>query len=159
MPFSIRNAALAGLAALTSAASAQTAAVVPDTVEAHLAAGKNAAGGRDNTPDFLRPRHGCLRRAATWRARAGCAGAGRRSEPQGNLPRTEKGIRRRLLDGRAKRLGVAPTLPGPKISSLDRVDFSTSRSLVHQIGSSSGEWLCPGPGEYYRNARSPRLRN
>jgi hypothetical protein len=52
MPFSIRNAALAGLAALTSAASAQTAAVVPDTVEAHLAAGKNAAGGRDNTPDF-----------------------------------------------------------------------------------------------------------
>jgi metallo-beta-lactamase class B len=25
---------------------------VPDTIEAHLAAGKNAAGGRDNTPDF-----------------------------------------------------------------------------------------------------------
>ena len=24
----------------------------PDTVEAHVAAGKNAAGGRDNTPDF-----------------------------------------------------------------------------------------------------------
>ena len=24
----------------------------PDTIEAHLAAGKNAAGGRDNTPDF-----------------------------------------------------------------------------------------------------------
>jgi hypothetical protein len=30
----------------------QTAPPTPDTVEAHLAAGKNAAGGRDNTPDF-----------------------------------------------------------------------------------------------------------
>src|SRR5580692_10106738 len=30
----------------------QTAPPKPDTVEAHLAAGKNAAGGRDNTPDF-----------------------------------------------------------------------------------------------------------
>src|SRR5262249_30254191 len=31
---------------------AQTAPATPDTVEGHLAAGKNAAGGRDNTPDF-----------------------------------------------------------------------------------------------------------
>lgn len=33
-------------------ASAQNAAPAPGTVEGHLAAGKNAAGGRDNTPDF-----------------------------------------------------------------------------------------------------------
>jgi metallo-beta-lactamase class B len=38
--------------ALASAAAAQGAAPAPDTIEAHLAAGKNAAGGRDNTPDF-----------------------------------------------------------------------------------------------------------
>ena len=31
---------------------AQIKSPTPDTVEAHLAAGKNAAGGRDNTPDF-----------------------------------------------------------------------------------------------------------
>ena len=30
----------------------QTARPSPDTVEAHIAAGKNAAGGRDDTPDF-----------------------------------------------------------------------------------------------------------
>jgi metallo-beta-lactamase class B len=30
----------------------QTARPVPDTIEAHVAAGKNAAGGRDDTPDF-----------------------------------------------------------------------------------------------------------
>src|SRR5213594_3989753 len=35
--------------AFTSAADAQTA---PDSIETHLAAGKNAAGGRDDTPDF-----------------------------------------------------------------------------------------------------------
>jgi metallo-beta-lactamase class B len=40
------------LALLTlSSANAQSPAV-PDTIEGHLAAGKNAAGGRDNTPDF-----------------------------------------------------------------------------------------------------------
>src|ERR1700758_4062122 len=33
-------------------AMAQNIRVSPDTVEGHLAAGKNAAGGRDNTPDF-----------------------------------------------------------------------------------------------------------
>jgi metallo-beta-lactamase class B len=33
-------------------AHAQSAASAPDTIEGHLAAGKNAAGGRDNTPDF-----------------------------------------------------------------------------------------------------------
>jgi metallo-beta-lactamase class B len=33
-------------------ADAQTAKAAPDSIEAHLAAGKNAAGGRDNTPDF-----------------------------------------------------------------------------------------------------------
>ena len=39
---------------LVGAANAQSAAKrpVPDTIEGHLAAGKNAAGGRDNTPDF-----------------------------------------------------------------------------------------------------------
>jgi metallo-beta-lactamase class B len=35
--------------ALISAANAQTA---PDSIEGHIAAGKNAAGGRDDTPDF-----------------------------------------------------------------------------------------------------------
>ena len=42
------------VATLVSAypAGAQTAGPAPDTVEAHLAAGKNAAGGRDDTPDF-----------------------------------------------------------------------------------------------------------
>jgi metallo-beta-lactamase class B len=43
------SAAVIGLAASAVAA---TAPLTPDTVEAHLAAGKNAAGGRDNTPDF-----------------------------------------------------------------------------------------------------------
>ena len=33
-------------------ATAQNVRPTPDTVEGHLAAGKNAAGGRDNTPDF-----------------------------------------------------------------------------------------------------------
>ena len=42
------------LAILTfiSAADAQTVRPAPDSIEAHLAAGKNAAGGRDGTPDF-----------------------------------------------------------------------------------------------------------
>src|SRR5499427_8272936 len=42
------------IAAVVSALPARTqnAPPTPDTVEAHLAAGKNAAGGRDNTPDF-----------------------------------------------------------------------------------------------------------
>jgi metallo-beta-lactamase class B len=39
------------VAQLPGSASAQPQ-PVPDTIEAHLAAGKNAAGGRDNTPDF-----------------------------------------------------------------------------------------------------------
>src|SRR5258707_7582447 len=38
--------------AFISAADAQTVRPAPDSIEAHLAAGKNAAGGRDNTPDF-----------------------------------------------------------------------------------------------------------
>ena len=42
---------LAGLV-LMSAPGAQTAPPTPDSIEGHLAAGKNAAGGRDNTPDF-----------------------------------------------------------------------------------------------------------
>jgi len=33
-------------------AEAQTARPAPDSIEGHLAAGKNAAGGRDDTPDF-----------------------------------------------------------------------------------------------------------
>ena len=43
---------LAAAALCASVAVAQTRPQTPDTVEAHLAAGKNAAGGRDNTPDF-----------------------------------------------------------------------------------------------------------
>jgi metallo-beta-lactamase class B len=35
-----------------STARAQTSRSAPDSIEGHLAAGKNAAGGRDNTPDF-----------------------------------------------------------------------------------------------------------
>ena len=38
--------------AFTSTADAQTARTAPDPIESHRAAGKNAAGGRDNTPDF-----------------------------------------------------------------------------------------------------------
>src|SRR6202140_1670733 len=38
--------------AFVSAADAQTARPAPDSIEGHLAAGKNAAGGRDDTPDF-----------------------------------------------------------------------------------------------------------
>ena len=38
--------------ALTNAADAQPAPSITDSIEGHLAAGKNAAGGRDNTPDF-----------------------------------------------------------------------------------------------------------
>src|SRR5262247_4769796 len=35
-----------------NAAEAQTVGTAPDSIEAHIAAGKNAAGGRDDTPDF-----------------------------------------------------------------------------------------------------------
>src|SRR3989441_5502481 len=38
--------------AFISAAAAQTVRPAPDSIEAHLSAGKNAAGGRDDTPDF-----------------------------------------------------------------------------------------------------------
>src|SRR5947199_10199741 len=38
--------------AFISAADAQTVRPAPDSIEAHLAAGENAAGGRDDTPDF-----------------------------------------------------------------------------------------------------------
>jgi metallo-beta-lactamase class B len=38
--------------AFTSVSDAQTARPAPDSIEGHLAAGKNAAGGRDDTPDF-----------------------------------------------------------------------------------------------------------
>jgi metallo-beta-lactamase class B len=67
MPSSICKAAcLLALVALPNLAHAQSPATVPDTIEAHLAAGKNAAGGRDNTPDFyglvtaicVAPQHG-----------------------------------------------------------------------------------------------------
>src|SRR5262249_5088890 len=40
------------LVAFVGAAAAQTAPPAQDSIEAHLAAGKNAAGGRDDTPDF-----------------------------------------------------------------------------------------------------------
>src|SRR5690348_5533765 len=41
-----------GALALVSAGGAQTARPAPDSIEGHLAAGKNAAGGRDNSADF-----------------------------------------------------------------------------------------------------------
>src|SRR5438876_492320 len=40
------------ISALISTANAQVAPPAPDSIETHLAAGKNAAGGRDDTPDF-----------------------------------------------------------------------------------------------------------
>src|SRR5215831_11675136 len=46
------SAAVMGLVLAAYPATAQAAPATPDTVEGHLAAGKNAAGGRDNTPDF-----------------------------------------------------------------------------------------------------------
>ncbi len=38
--------------AFLNAADSQTVPPTPDSIEAHLAAGKNSAGGRDDTPDF-----------------------------------------------------------------------------------------------------------
>jgi metallo-beta-lactamase class B len=57
---------LLALVTLSDSAHAQSPEAVPDTIEGHLAAGKNAAGGRDNTPDFyglvtaicVAPQHG-----------------------------------------------------------------------------------------------------
>jgi metallo-beta-lactamase class B len=57
---------LLALVSLPNSAHAQSPATVPDTIEGHLAAGKNAAGGRDSTPDFyglvtaicVAPQHG-----------------------------------------------------------------------------------------------------
>jgi metallo-beta-lactamase class B len=46
------SAAVVGIVACAYPAMAQTARPAADTIEGHLAAGKNAAGGRDNTPDF-----------------------------------------------------------------------------------------------------------
>ncbi len=43
---------LLALVTLLNSVHAQSPGSVPDTIEGHLAAGKNAAGGRDNTPDF-----------------------------------------------------------------------------------------------------------
>jgi metallo-beta-lactamase class B len=40
------------LLALVNTVDAQTVRPAPDSIEAHLAAGKNSAGGRDDTPDF-----------------------------------------------------------------------------------------------------------
>jgi metallo-beta-lactamase class B len=67
MRWSICKAAcLLAVVTLLDPAYAQSPATVPDTIEGHLAAGKNAAGGRDNTPDFyglvtaicVAPQHG-----------------------------------------------------------------------------------------------------
>jgi metallo-beta-lactamase class B len=67
MPSSMRKAAcLLALVTQLDSAQAQSPQAVPDTIEGHLAAGKNAAGGRDNTPDFyglvtaicVAPQHG-----------------------------------------------------------------------------------------------------
>src|SRR5437867_1334544 len=40
------------LLGVMSAADAQTVGPAPDSIEGHIAAGKNASGGRDDTPDF-----------------------------------------------------------------------------------------------------------
>src|SRR5579864_2345439 len=45
-------AVIVAIGAASPGAWSQTAPPKPDTVESHLAAGKNAAGGRDDTPDF-----------------------------------------------------------------------------------------------------------
>jgi metallo-beta-lactamase class B len=67
MPLSIcKTVGLLAVVTLLEPAYAQSPATVPDTIEGHLAAGKNAAGGRDNTPDFyglvtaicVAPQHG-----------------------------------------------------------------------------------------------------
>jgi metallo-beta-lactamase class B len=67
MQSSMRKAGcLLALVTLVNSANAQSPESVPDTIEGHLAAGKNAAGGRDNTPDFyglvtaicVAPQHG-----------------------------------------------------------------------------------------------------
>ncbi len=52
MPASKWNTYAFSVSILISAAHAQTIQRQPESIEAHLAAGKNAAGGRDNTPDF-----------------------------------------------------------------------------------------------------------
>ncbi len=53
MRISKRNVTCAlAVLAFTNAADAQTTVPAPDSIEGHLAAGKNAAGGRDDTPDF-----------------------------------------------------------------------------------------------------------
>src|SRR5262249_33532380 len=46
------SSAVVGIVVAAHAAAVQIVPATPDTIEAHLAAGKNAAGGRDNTPDF-----------------------------------------------------------------------------------------------------------
>ncbi len=51
MPISRSNNCALGLLVFVTTAWAQTG-PPSDSIEAHLAAGKNAAGGRDNTPDF-----------------------------------------------------------------------------------------------------------
>jgi len=67
MPSSMcRAVGLLALVTLLNPAYAQSPEAVPDTIAGHLAAGKNAAGGRDNTPDFyglvtaicVAPQHG-----------------------------------------------------------------------------------------------------
>jgi metallo-beta-lactamase class B len=67
MPSSMcRAVGLLALVTLLDPAYAQSPEAVPDTIAGHLAAGKNAAGGRDNTPDFyglvtaicVAPQHG-----------------------------------------------------------------------------------------------------
>jgi metallo-beta-lactamase class B len=52
MPILKRNACALSILIIIGAVRAQTVQPQPDSIEAHLTAGKNAAGGRDNTPDF-----------------------------------------------------------------------------------------------------------
>ncbi len=46
------SSAVMGIVISAHPAAAQSSQAMPSAVEAHLTAGKNAAGGRDNTPDF-----------------------------------------------------------------------------------------------------------
>ena len=47
-----RSISALAILAFVIAADAQTVGPAPDSIEGHIAAGKNAAGGRDDTPDF-----------------------------------------------------------------------------------------------------------
>ena len=104
MPSSICKAVgLLALVTLLDPANAQSPASVPDTIEGHLAAGKNAAGGRDNTPDF----YGLVT--------AICVAPQRGAPRPTPLPRAKIQIARRPICSR-RRPSTTSTGWGPKAS-------------------------------------------